>query len=84
MSNRTLNIAQPIIRMDGTIEREFEDLLYEFIREIRFFGVGSPEGVVTGAQYSEYVDTAGSSGSIKYIKMQPDIGGDKSLGWVLM
>lgn len=84
MSNRSLNISQPIVRENGTIEREFEDLVYELIREIRFFGSGSPEGEVTAAQFSEYVDVDGVSGSIKYIKIKADIGGDRSLGWVLM
>jgi hypothetical protein len=45
-------------------------------------GSGSPEGVVEAQQYALYLDTAGSAGSIQYRKMLPDIGGDKTQGWI--
>lgn len=45
-------------------------------------GTGSPEGVVTAPQFSFYIDSAGTTGSLLYIKVQPDIGGDRSQGWV--
>lgn len=84
MSGRYLSIAQPIVKKDGTMEREFLDLTLEMIGEIRLKGTGSPEGVIEAAIHSEYIDTTGLSGSIKYIKMSSEIGGDRSKGWVLL
>jgi hypothetical protein len=49
---------------------------------IPIVGSGSPEGVVEARQYSLYIDSTGSSGSIEYRKMQPEIGGDVTKGWV--
>lgn len=47
-------------------------------------GTGSPEGVVEAGQGSEYMDDAGVAGAIKYIKRDADVGGDKTLGWILI
>jgi len=47
-------------------------------------GSGSPEGVVESESRRFYMDTAGTSGAILYIKRDADIGGDRSLGWVLV
>lgn len=49
---------------------------------LKLLGSGSPEGVIFAAQYSEYIDQDASTGSILYIKMQAEIGGDTSKGWV--
>jgi hypothetical protein len=45
-------------------------------------GTGSPEGVVEARQYSLYINSAGTTGSIEYRKMLPDIGGDITQGWI--
>ena len=45
-------------------------------------GVGSPEGVVQARQFQLYINTTGTTGTLLYIKMQPDIGGDRKQGWV--
>lgn len=47
-------------------------------------GTGSPEGIVEAGQGGEYMDDAGTTGNIKYIKRDADIGGDKSQGWILV
>lgn len=47
-------------------------------------GQGSPEGVIQSRQGAQYMDETASTGSILYIKKLSDIGGDKSLGWVLV
>ena len=47
-------------------------------------GDGSPEGVVEAPKTQEYMDNLGATGSIKYIKRNADIAGDKSLGWILI
>ena len=43
-------------------------------------GAGSPEGVVTADPTALYMDTAGSSGSILYIKQS----GAGNTGWILV
>jgi len=47
-------------------------------------GSGSPEGVLRAGVGKEYMDTAGTAGSIKYIKRDADIGDDTTLGWILV
>jgi len=51
---------------------------------IPIVGDGSPEGVVEARQYSLYIDSTGTTGNIQYRKMQPDVAGDKSKGWLLV
>jgi hypothetical protein len=47
-------------------------------------GLGSPEGVVEAQVSRLYMNSAGTAGSILYIKRDADIGGDKSQGWILV
>lgn len=47
-------------------------------------GAGSPEGVFEALQKIIYMDTAGTTGNILYIKRDADIAGDKSKGWILI
>ena len=82
MSNPILNVAQPIIGNDGTMEQAFRQWTQDASLSIPIVGTGSPEGVVEARQYSLYLDSAGSAGSIQYRKMLPDIGGDRTRGWV--
>tara|TARA_R110002167_G_scaffold111304_6_gene282946 strand:- start:4441 stop:4641 length:201 start_codon:yes stop_codon:yes gene_type:complete len=49
---------------------------------IPIVGAGSPEGVIEARQYSLYINSTGSSGSIEYRKMLPSIGGDITQGWI--
>jgi hypothetical protein len=74
----------PIVLADFTVTEPFRTWANKVSRNIPYTGVGSPEGVVVAPQYSEYINTTGSAGAIKWIKMQPDIGGDRSQGWVLL
>jgi hypothetical protein len=77
-----LNAAQPIVESDGTMAQPFRQFTQDASLSIPIVGSGSPEGVVEARQYSLYIDSTGSSGSIEYRKMQPDIGGDVTQGWV--
>jgi len=77
-----LNAAQPIVQSDGTMEQPFRQFTQDASLSIPIIGIGSPEGVVEARQYSLYIDSTGSSGSIEYRKMQPSIAGDTSQGWV--
>jgi len=77
-----LNAAQPIVNADGTMSQAFRDRMNLLTRYLPLAGEGSPEGVFEAPQFSLYLDTLGAPGSIEYRKMLPDIGGDKSMGWL--
>lgn len=77
-----LNVAQPIVRPDRTMELPFWQFITEVDKQIPIVGSGNPEGVVFAPYLSEYIDSSGTDGLIGYRKMLPDIGGDKSQGWV--
>jgi len=47
-------------------------------------GNGSPEGVIEGIIGQEYLDLDGTTGSIKYIKRDSNVGGDITQGWILI
>jgi hypothetical protein len=47
-------------------------------------GTGSPEGIVEAMETRLYMDSAGATGTILYIKQFNDIGGDRKLGWILV
>lgn len=82
MTGPRLNVAQPIVDPDGTMAQSFRQFTQDASLSIPIVGIGSPEGVIQASQYSLYIDSNGSSGSIEYRKMQPNIGGDTAKGWV--
>ena len=84
MTSPLLNAAQPITREDGTMEQPFRQWTQDATLSIPIVGVGSPEGAVEARQYSLYINSAGGAGAIQYRKMLPDVGGDRSLGWILV
>jgi len=45
-------------------------------------GAGSPEGLVEARQFQLYINTTGATGTLLYVKLQPDIAGNKKQGWV--
>ena len=47
-------------------------------------GAGSPEGVIAATQYKLYLDSTGTTGSIQWRKMLPNIAGNVKMGWVLL
>lgn len=79
-----LNAAQPIVSANGTMEQPFRQFTQDASLSIPIIGEGSPEGVVEARQYSLYIDANGTAGNIQYRKMQPDVAGDKSQGWLLV
>ena len=83
MTRRILNVSQPIVGDNGTMERPFQDWATLVTKLLPYTGAGSPETVVEAVQYSHYYDTTGGASAIHYIKMLSDIGSDKSQGWVL-
>lgn len=47
-------------------------------------GTGSPEGVVEARRGRFYINDAGSSGSVLYVKVLNDISGNRKQGWILV
>jgi hypothetical protein len=84
MTGPRLNVAQPIVQDDGTMSQAFRQFTQDASLSIPIVGTGSPEGVIEAAQYSLYLDSGGGASAIQYRKMQPQIGGDRTKGWVLV
>ena len=73
-----------ILEDDGTMEQSFRAWANNLTRLALITGTGSPEGVVSALQGSQYMDDAGTTGAIKYIRRDSDIAGDTSQGWILV
>lgn len=87
MTNKRIiqpNPAFEIVKEDGMMHDQFQRWTREANNAITIIGTGSPEGVVEAEQGQEYMDDAGTAGSIKYAKRDSDISGDKSKGWILI
>ena len=84
MTGPRLNVAQPIVQDDGTMSQAFRQFTQDSSLSIPIVGAGSPEGVIEAAQYSLYLDSGGGASAIQYRKMQPQIGGDRTKGWILV
>ena len=74
----------PITDESGMMTLEFQAWVRQITEADLMIGTGSPEGVIEANVGREYMDDAGVAGSIKYIKRDADIAGDKSQGWVLV
>jgi len=77
-----LNVSEPIVYPDGTMQPVFQKQMNRYESQVPLVGAGDPNGVVEGFYLQEYINITGSTGSIEWRKMLPDVGGDKTLGWV--
>ena len=84
MNTPLLNAAQPVVDDSGRMAQAFRTWTLDASLSIPIVGTGSPEGVVEARQYQLYINSAGLAGSIEYRKMLPEIGGDRSKGWLLV
>ena len=84
MTGPRLNVGQPIVDENGTMAQAFRQFTQDASLSIPIVGSGSPEGVIEAAQYSLYLDSSGGASAIQYRKMQPEIGGDRTKGWILV
>jgi hypothetical protein len=84
VSSPRLNVGQPIIENDGTMSQAFRQFTQDASLSIPIVGLGSPEGVIEAAQYSLYLNSSGGASAIQYRKMQPEIAGDRTKGWILV
>lgn len=77
------NFSFPLVDGEGFATPAFRDLLTALaLGMVPNRGSGSPEGVIEMPQGSLYVDTAGASGSILYVKKSTSIASDPKRGWV--
>ena len=79
-----LSSNRPIIDENGFQTKEFRLWINQVTNNGLIVGNGSPNGVIEASQGAEYADLSGTTGSIKYIKLQADVAGDKTQGWVLI
>ena len=84
MKITALDPSRTIVREDFRMAQIFWLWTNDVQRLSQFTGEGSPEGVVSAEQGREYMDILGTSGSIKYIKRDSEIGGNDKLGWILI
>lgn len=84
MTGPRLNVGQAIVDEDGTMAQAFRQFTQDASLSIPIVGSGTPEGVIEAAQYSLYLDSSGGASAIQYRKMQPQIGGNRTKGWILV
>lgn len=78
-----LTATRPIVDDSKHQTQEMREWSRSVTKAVPLTGEGSPEGVVDAEQYQTYINMLGVTGSITWIKMQSDIGGDTTKGWVL-
>ena len=69
---------------DGILTERAWKMLRQLVQLQILTGTGSPEGVIEAKAATLYMNTAGTAGSILYIKRDDDISGDRSQGWILV
>lgn len=79
-----LDPAVPVVNKDGKVEPRFHTMMLNLLQLPIITGSGSPEGVVSARATRLYMDTAGSAGSILYIKRDESIANDRTQGWILV
>lgn len=79
-----LDSREKLLREDGSLAPRPYNWMLDVTRLSILSGSGSPEGVVEALPTRLYMDTAGTAGSILYVKRDADIGGDRTQGWILV
>lgn len=77
-----LDANTQIVDENGIMTDEFQRWVTSVTNEGLIVGTGSPEGVIEATVGREYLDDTGLAGAVKFIKQLPDIGGDRTQGWV--
>lgn len=75
---------RPLVDVDLTQSIQMRTWTKTITDRSLIIGEGAPEGVISAAQGADYMDTTGTTGSIRYVKRDGDIGGDETLGWILI
>lgn len=76
--------ASRIVDENGLMTQVMRNWVQDMTNTDLFTGTGSPEGVIKANVGRTYQDNSGVAGTIRYAKKLSDIGGDESLGWVLV
>lgn len=76
--------TRPIIDDKGEMSQEMRTWTQIVTSQLLIVGTGSPETVVEAGQGSRYMDDAGTTGNIEYIKRDDNIAGDRTKGWILI
>ena len=79
-----LSTDRPIIESDGTTTQQSRTFFKVLRERALIVGSGAPDGVVEAIQGAQYMDEDAALGSVFYIKQKDNVGGDNSLGWVLI
>lgn len=80
----TLGRSIPVVDEKGKPTQELA-LFSEAVAALDpIIGTGSPEGVEEARRKRFYIDSNGSAGSVLYVKVLNDIGGDRKQGWILV
>lgn len=78
------NPTNTIVDQLGRMSQVFMSWTQEITREQIATGSGTPETFVAAQVGKLYMDTAGTTGAILYVKREADIGGDDTQGWILV
>jgi len=76
--------SQPIVEPNRTMSDPFRLWSQQVTAMQMQTGSGSPEGVLSAPVTTLYMNTAGTAGSILYIKRDTDISADPARGWILV
>jgi hypothetical protein len=77
-----LNPAFPIVGDNGVMADAFRVWTQGVNLGTPIVNSGSPEGVVAARQFQLCINSAGTTGTLLYVKMLPEISGDRKRGWV--
>ena len=81
----SISLDRPIVEQDGSLTVQSREFFSTITQRSLIIGTGSPEGAVPAFQGSIYMDDAGTTGAILYIKRDnTDGAGDDSNGWILV
>lgn len=78
-----LNQIEPVVDQLGRPNPRLKLFSEEVSTLFPIIGTGSPEGIYEAKAGRLYVDTAGASGSVLYVKKFDDISGNRKNGWSL-
>lgn len=79
-----LSTDRPIVEDDGSLTLQSRTYFKLLTDRALIIGSGSPDGLVEANQGATYLDEDAALGNVFYIKQKSSVGGNNSLGWVLI
>lgn len=79
-----LPTTRAIVDSNGVLTQEARSYFRVLTARTTVVGTGSPEGVVEADQATLYMDDAGASGNVLYVKRSDEVAGNRANGWVLV